>query len=288
MPNERSKSCPGDLDVQDTLALVYIRKNLTNDGIRMLRDLVIRKPDSAPFHLHLALALYQKGDRPWAKRELQTALRHQPSAKEQNQDKGIACESWIIRPQDRPGPALTAERKTDWAAVPYVLPFAVFIAFLALQKYVPLPPSIEFLVRDLLLAAVLFGFSRHVIQLRPSASAGDCDHWRGGVRHLGGAGFAVPNLSPALAVSKRAFWTAQRHHNSRERPQIALGAVAAYSAGGGLCADPGRAVLARLADALADLAAIREDPAGRLPGRRLLDYGRVCSPPSTVPTGTSD
>ncbi len=75
---------PNDLDVQDTLALVYIRKNLTNDGIRMLRDLVARRPDSAAFHLHLALALYQKGDRPWAKRELETALRHQPSAKEQN------------------------------------------------------------------------------------------------------------------------------------------------------------------------------------------------------------
>jgi tetratricopeptide (TPR) repeat protein len=75
---------PGDLDVEDTLALVYIRKNLTNDGVRMLRDLVLRRPDSAPFHLHLALALYQKGDRPWAKRELQIALRHQPSAKEEN------------------------------------------------------------------------------------------------------------------------------------------------------------------------------------------------------------
>ena len=76
---------PNDLDVQDTLALVYFRKNLTNESIRMLRDLVSRKPDSAPFHLHLALALYQKGDRPAAKRELESALRHQPSAKEQNQ-----------------------------------------------------------------------------------------------------------------------------------------------------------------------------------------------------------
>ena len=75
---------PGNLDVQDTLALVYIRKNLTNDGIRMLRDLVSQRPDSAPFHLHLALALYQKGDRGWAKRELEAALRHQPSAKEEN------------------------------------------------------------------------------------------------------------------------------------------------------------------------------------------------------------
>ncbi len=75
---------PGDLDVEDTLALVYIRKNLTNDGLRMLSDLVARRPDSAPFHLHLALALYQKGERGWAKRELEIALRHQPSAKEQN------------------------------------------------------------------------------------------------------------------------------------------------------------------------------------------------------------
>jgi tetratricopeptide (TPR) repeat protein len=75
---------PGDLDIQDTLALVYIRKNLTSDGIRMLRSLVSQKPESAPFHLHLALALYQNGDRPWAKRELEIALRHQPTAKEQN------------------------------------------------------------------------------------------------------------------------------------------------------------------------------------------------------------
>lgn len=77
------RKMPDDLDVEDTLALVYLRKNLTNDGIRMLRELVSRKPESAPFHLHLALALYQKGDRPSAKRELEAALRHQPSAKEQ-------------------------------------------------------------------------------------------------------------------------------------------------------------------------------------------------------------
>ncbi len=80
---------PGDLDVEDTLALVYVRKNLTSDGIRMLRDLVSRRPDSAPFHLHLALALYQKGDRLWAKRELETALRHQPSEKEHNKIKEL-------------------------------------------------------------------------------------------------------------------------------------------------------------------------------------------------------
>lgn len=59
-------------------------------------------------------------------------------------------------------------RKSDnWAAVPYVLPFAVFIAFLAVQKYFPLPANIEFIVRDLLLAGVLVGFSRQVIKLHP-------------------------------------------------------------------------------------------------------------------------
>jgi uncharacterized protein len=62
----------------------------------------------------------------------------------------------------------TTEPKRTWLTVAYVLPFAVFLVFLALQKYVPLPPNLEFLVRDVLLAAVLVGFSRHVIQLRPS------------------------------------------------------------------------------------------------------------------------
>ena len=52
--------------------------------------------------------------------------------------------------------------------VAYVLPFAVFLGFLALQKYFPLPPNIEFITRDLLLAGVLLGFSRHVIELKPA------------------------------------------------------------------------------------------------------------------------
>jgi Flp pilus assembly protein TadD len=74
---------PNDLNIADTLALIYIRKNLTDDSLRMLRDLVNQKPDNATFHLHLAMALYQKGDRPTAKKELEAALRHKPTDKEQ-------------------------------------------------------------------------------------------------------------------------------------------------------------------------------------------------------------
>ena len=60
------------------------------------------------------------------------------------------------------------ERKGIWPDVPYVLPFAVFLGFLALQKYFPLPPNAEFIVRDVLLAGVLLGFSRRVIELIPA------------------------------------------------------------------------------------------------------------------------
>ena len=80
---------PDNLEVMDTLALIYIRKNLTDDGLRMLRDLVNRKPDSPTFHLHLALALYQKGDRPTAKKELEKAKGYKPNEKEQNEIKQL-------------------------------------------------------------------------------------------------------------------------------------------------------------------------------------------------------
>jgi Flp pilus assembly protein TadD len=74
---------PGDPNVQDTLALVYVRKNLTSEGVRMLRALVNRDPGNPAFHLHLALALYQKGDRPLARRELEAAARNNPSFQQQ-------------------------------------------------------------------------------------------------------------------------------------------------------------------------------------------------------------
>jgi len=77
------QSAPDDPNIEDTLALVYIRKNLTQEGIRMLRGLVSRNPDNPAFHLHLALALYQKGDRPTARRELEAASHNNPTSQEQ-------------------------------------------------------------------------------------------------------------------------------------------------------------------------------------------------------------
>lgn len=51
-------------------------------------------------------------------------------------------------------------------SLPYVLPFVVFWVFLGIQRYAPIPPLVEFPLRIVALAAVLYIFSRHVIDLR--------------------------------------------------------------------------------------------------------------------------
>ncbi|HTA66838.1 MAG TPA: CAAX prenyl protease-related protein [Bryobacteraceae bacterium] len=63
---------------------------------------------------------------------------------------------------------MTATLEKRWPSLPYVLPFASFMAFLAIQNYASLPPSIDYPVRVIVLSAILFVFSRHVIDLRSS------------------------------------------------------------------------------------------------------------------------
>jgi len=77
------KKLPDKPDVEDTLAFVYVRKNLTDEALRMMRDLVGRYPTNPLYHYHLALALFQKGDKLSAKKELSTALTLKPSAADQ-------------------------------------------------------------------------------------------------------------------------------------------------------------------------------------------------------------
>ena len=74
---------PDDPDVIDTVGLIFVKKNLTDDGLRLLRELVARVPSNPLYHLHLAMALYQKGDKTEAKKELESAQRYGPSEKDQ-------------------------------------------------------------------------------------------------------------------------------------------------------------------------------------------------------------
>src|SRR5689334_14977735 len=52
-----------------------------------------------------------------------------------------------------------------WAAAPYVLPFLVFILFLAVQRFNPAPPVWDFTIRIVALSAVLAIFSHRQIDL---------------------------------------------------------------------------------------------------------------------------
>jgi len=63
----------------DTLGWIYLKKNLSDDAIRTFKELLATDPNRASFHYHYGMALLQKGDRPSAKKELETAIRFNPS-----------------------------------------------------------------------------------------------------------------------------------------------------------------------------------------------------------------
>jgi len=74
---------PTSDDVTDTLAWVYIRKNLNDTAISLLKPLIAKQPRNPLFHYHMGLALLQKGDRTAARQSLQTALSLNPSKEDE-------------------------------------------------------------------------------------------------------------------------------------------------------------------------------------------------------------
>ncbi|MGD0199485.1 MAG: tetratricopeptide repeat protein [Bryobacteraceae bacterium] len=73
---------PDDPDIADTLGWIYIKKNLSDNAVDIFRNLVAKLPQVSTYHYHLAMAFYQRGDKPQARRELLTALQQKPSAEE--------------------------------------------------------------------------------------------------------------------------------------------------------------------------------------------------------------
>lgn len=80
---------PNNPDVADTLGWVYIKKNLSDDAIKIFRDLVLQRPDNATWRYHLALALFQKGDKLQAKKELEVAMKNKRNAEEEQKIKDL-------------------------------------------------------------------------------------------------------------------------------------------------------------------------------------------------------
>jgi tetratricopeptide (TPR) repeat protein len=79
MAQRAVQKAPGNPQIADTLGWIYIKKSLTDDAVRVFRDLVVKEPNNYQFHYHYGMALLQKGDKPSAKRELETALKDNPS-----------------------------------------------------------------------------------------------------------------------------------------------------------------------------------------------------------------
>jgi tetratricopeptide (TPR) repeat protein len=82
MAQRARQKAPNFHEISDTLGLIYIRKSLSEDATRIFSDLVQQEPGNPKFHLHYAMALLQKGDKPRAKSELQKASQSKPSTED--------------------------------------------------------------------------------------------------------------------------------------------------------------------------------------------------------------
>jgi tetratricopeptide (TPR) repeat protein len=82
MAQRARQKLPNSTDVADTLGWIYIKKNLSEDAIRVFTDLIQKEPKNPTFRYHFGMALMQKGDKAAAKRELEMAIRNNPSRDE--------------------------------------------------------------------------------------------------------------------------------------------------------------------------------------------------------------
>jgi len=71
---------PHELAFTDTVGVIYLKKNLVDNALDILQDLVDKQPSEATFHLHLAEALLKKGEMAKGRQELRTALASKPSS----------------------------------------------------------------------------------------------------------------------------------------------------------------------------------------------------------------
>jgi tetratricopeptide (TPR) repeat protein len=75
---------PNLKEVSDTLGWIYLKKGLNDNAIDIFKDLVDKVPTQATFRYHLGLALYNKGDKSQAARELRESLKYNPSKDERD------------------------------------------------------------------------------------------------------------------------------------------------------------------------------------------------------------
>jgi tetratricopeptide (TPR) repeat protein len=87
--NRAKQRMPNHPDVNDTLGWIYIKKNLSDNAVSIFKDLIQRFPEKSTYHYHLGMALFQKGDKPNAKKSLELALTKNPDNAEQTKIKEL-------------------------------------------------------------------------------------------------------------------------------------------------------------------------------------------------------
>jgi len=73
------EKAPGQPGFSDTVGYIYLKKGLNDSALQTFSTLARKYPMFAGFHYHLGLALYVKGDKAAARKELQSALSDHPS-----------------------------------------------------------------------------------------------------------------------------------------------------------------------------------------------------------------
>ena len=92
MAQRARQGLPNSPDIMDTLGWIYLKKNLSDDAIRTFKELVTADPNRATYHYHYGMALLQKGDKPSAKRELETAIKFNPSKDDAGKDPEVVSQ----------------------------------------------------------------------------------------------------------------------------------------------------------------------------------------------------
>jgi len=80
-------------EISDTVAWIYLKKNLNQNAIEILGGLVNKHPNQPTFRYHLGAALLQQGEQVKARIELETALGNRPSPEEAEKIKGLLAKT---------------------------------------------------------------------------------------------------------------------------------------------------------------------------------------------------
>jgi tetratricopeptide (TPR) repeat protein len=70
---------PQSLEISDTLGWIYLKKQLAANALEIYNDLVLKAPKRATFRYHRGMALFQRGDKAQARKELEAALSSGPT-----------------------------------------------------------------------------------------------------------------------------------------------------------------------------------------------------------------